>query len=92
MDYLLLDRPLAYILTDFEQYQAKRGFVFDNPLAYMPGEILYGLNDLTRFLSHVATGEDLYREERHRLLPIMHNRCEGYCQRLLEYLKIQKKD
>ena len=38
VDYMLLDRPLGYVLTDLESYRNTRGFVFENPEAYMPGE------------------------------------------------------
>lgn len=37
VDYLLLDRPLGYVLADYNIYKEKRGFVFEDPLEYMPG-------------------------------------------------------
>ncbi|MBQ9362594.1 MAG: CDP-glycerol glycerophosphotransferase family protein, partial [Bacteroidaceae bacterium] len=36
-DYLLVDKPLAFALDDYENYTSTRGFVFDDPLQYMPG-------------------------------------------------------
>ena len=32
VDYLLLDRPLGYVLADYNIYKEKRGFVFEDPL------------------------------------------------------------
>ena len=46
VDYLLLDRPLGYVLADYEIYREKRGFVFEDPLEYMPGEKIYNACDL----------------------------------------------
>lgn len=36
-DYLVLDRPIAFDISDMDSYADKRGFVFDKPLDYMPG-------------------------------------------------------
>ena len=91
VDYMLLDRPLGYVLTDLESYRNTRGFVFENPEAYMPGEKIYNLEDLKDYFSHIAVGEDPFKEERRRLLPAMHTmpKKSGYCEALAEYLNIK---
>ena len=86
VDYMLLNRPIAYCLTDYEDYQDKRGFVFKNPLEYMPGNHIYSFEDLMEFLVSVAKGNDLYATDRERLMPVMHNRCYDYCKRIMEYI------
>ncbi len=88
VDYLLLNRPMAFVLADYEQYRQSRGFVFENPTEYMPGEKLFSPDDFKRFLGHVADGYDPFREERVRMLPKMHNRTKNYCERLTEYLNL----
>ena len=90
VDYLLLDRPIAFVLTDFERYEKARGFVFDDPLKYMPGEKIYEFAQLKEFLTHVGENLDLFAGERHRILPRMHNRTEDYRGRLVEYLGLKK--
>lgn len=82
VDYMLLNKPIAFSLDDFEQYKDTRGFVFDNPLDYMPGHHLYTFDDLKSFLQDISEGKDPYAEERHRLMKIMHNPCESYCERI----------
>lgn len=91
VDYMLLDRPLGYVLTDLESYRNTRGFVFENPEAYMPGEKIYNLEDLKDYFSYIAVGEDPFKEERRRLLPAMHTmpKKSGYCEALAEYLNIK---
>ena len=34
LQYLLLDRPEAYVVPDLEDYKNTRGFVYDDPEAY----------------------------------------------------------
>ena len=88
VDYLLLDRPLGYVLADYEIYREKRGFVFEDPLEYMPGEKIYNACDLKQFLLHISDGTDAYRAERRKMLSQMHNQTENYCKRLATYFKL----
>lgn len=64
-DYLVLNRPVAFFMNDFEKYD--RGFIMDNPFDYMPGEKIYHLNDLYLFLQNVVRESDQYHEERTRV-------------------------
>ena len=90
VDYMLLDRPLAYVLTDMQQYKETRGFVFERPEEYMPGEKVYDLNGLEEFAVHVSEGKDIYMQERRRLLPVMHQMPvrENYSRVLADYLEL----
>lgn len=88
VDFMLLHRPMAFVLEDFMAYQEKRGFVFEDPLAYMPGEKIYDYQGVEAFLEHVAKGQDLYRKERENLMPVMHNLTENYCERLAKQLHL----
>lgn len=88
VDYLLLDRPLGYVLADYDIYKEKRGFVFENPLEYMPGEKIYDAGDIRRFLEHLTDGTDIYCKERTQMLLQMHNKTENYCKRLADYLQL----
>ncbi|MDE6025513.1 MAG: CDP-glycerol glycerophosphotransferase family protein [Lachnospiraceae bacterium] len=90
VDYLLLDRPIGFAVGDIEQYREKRGFIFDNPLEYMPGQIIYTFEDLKTFIMDVCQGIDRYREARHKLMPVMHNKCDNYCERIIKNLGIKK--
>ena len=50
VDYMLLDRPIAFMLEDLEQYRESRGFVFDNIHEYLPGMEIYTYGDLEKFV------------------------------------------
>ena len=88
VDYLLLDRPLGYVLADYNIYKEKRGFVFEDPLEYMPGEKIYNACDIRKFMKHLTDGTDSYRQERAKNLKQMHNKTENYCKRLADYLQL----
>ncbi|MDO5548126.1 MAG: CDP-glycerol glycerophosphotransferase family protein [Eubacteriales bacterium] len=80
IDYLLLNKPIAFALDDFDEYKSTRGFVFEDPLKYMPGHHLYCLNDLRVFLSDIANGVDRYAKERKAIMPEVHSPCNNYCE------------
>lgn len=46
-DFLHADKPIAYTLDDAEDY--KLGFLFENPLDYMPGHIVYNQEEFIGF-------------------------------------------
>ena len=87
IDFLLLDKPIAYSLDDFEEYNRTRGFVVDNPLDFMPGHHLYNYEDMLQFLQDVAENKDPFREKRQELMPLVHNPCSNYCERVWQSVK-----
>ncbi len=88
VDFLLLNRPIGFVLADYEQYKEMRGFIFDDPLEYMPGEKLYSIKDIKAFLKQLSSGVDLWKGRREQLLPVMHNKSESYSQRIALYFKL----
>lgn len=88
VDYLLLNKPIGFTLDDYAEYQNLRGFVFDNALEYMPGNHIYNINDFERFIIDISEETDCYKETRLDIMPKMHNKCNNYCRRLVEYLGI----
>lgn len=61
-DYLLVDRPIGFLLADMELYS--RGFIMENPLDEMPGEKIRTLSELKGFLTKTVAGEDSLKNER----------------------------
>lgn len=86
IDYLIVDNPLAYTLDDYELYKNTRGFVFDNPLEYMPGHHLYSFEDLKKYLNDVSNNKDIYRDARHRVRKIAIHESTCYCKDFVDYL------
>ena len=85
IDYLLLDRPLAFAVNDMEDYGAAQGFVFQDPLKYMPGEHLKSLRDFMGFLEDLKSERDPHAQERKEVYAVTHCPCDGYCERICKY-------
>lgn len=65
IDYLLLNKPIAFLISDFEQYSNSRGFVFKNPKEFMPGEIITNRDELIPFIEKVlCLKQDDFEEKR----------------------------
>ena len=88
IDYLLLDKQIGFTLDDYEAYTESRGWVFDDPLAYMPGKKIYNMQDFKDFVTDIRDGRDVYATERKKVREKTHNRCDNYCQRVLDYFNI----
>jgi len=84
-EYLLLDRPIGFLIGDFEDYS--RGFLMEDPLKEMPGEKIRTLDGLLSFIDNCLLGCDLYVEER----TIIRNKVFKYqdnqnCERLFKWI------
>lgn len=90
IDYLIVDKPMAFTLDDYQQYKEKRGFVFDNPIDYMPGHHLYNIQDLIAFLQDISAGNDLYKSKRKDMLELAIRHSDCYCRDIVEELGFAK--
>lgn len=77
LQFLLLDKPIGFVVPDMEEYAQRRGFVFENPVEYMPGEIIRTKSELYQFLDDMQAGRDRYKEERHRVCSLIHTYKDG---------------
>lgn len=87
IDYLLLNKPIAFSLDDYEHYKSTRGFVFDSPLDYMPGNHLFSFEDCMIFIQQISAGRDEYQTDREKIMPAVHNVCGNYSERLWAWLE-----
>ena len=71
-EFLLLDRPIALTIDDYEEYATKIGFYIDYQ-RLVQGERLSKIEDLEVFVNHVVSGEDVCRDKRASILPLVHN-------------------
>ncbi len=89
VDFMLLDRPIAFMLEDVEEYEQSRGFVFENIREWLPGEELFTPEDVCAFVEEVADNRDITADKRRRLRSRMHKYCDDHnCRRILEIFNI----
>jgi len=89
LQFLLTDKPLAYIIPDFEEYKEKRGFVFENPKEYMPGHIITTRREFEQFLNDFSENVDVYEKQRAKAKNLIHTYQDvRSCERLVEISRI----
>ncbi|MCI8938520.1 MAG: hypothetical protein HFH12_00795 [Dorea sp.] len=72
IDYLLLDRPVAFTLDDVEEYEKSRGFVFTPIRDWLPGDAIYCYEDFVKYVEDIACGNDRAIIKRRRLTKKLH--------------------
>lgn len=73
IDFMVLDRPIAFTVSDMEAYVAARGFVFEDILGWLPGAHLRNFEDFQSFVRDVCHGKDRTAALRARLNQKMHS-------------------
>ena len=66
-DYMLLDRPIGFMIGDMDEYEDERGFVFAHPAEYMPGMQITDYGQLADFIREIAEGKDADRKQREKV-------------------------
>lgn len=90
VDYLMLDRPIAFTLDDCDEYNNGRGFIFDNIKDWLPGEEIYNFEDYKKYIEDVSIGVDVSRKKRKTIKKHMHKYSDDKsCERIVETLGIK---
>lgn len=89
VDYLLLNKPIGYILDDMEQYSKERGFCFDNVLDVMPGHHIYTEQELRDFVNDIVCNKDLFENQRTLVCHKYHDSYQGdACEKFVSFFKM----
>lgn len=89
LDYLLLDRPMAFFMYDYEDYQTKYRGLNEESKDLMPGDICYKQAELEKVIyRNLVEGIDSYAAERKRVRDISWEHQDGYsCERVWSYIE-----
>ncbi len=60
--YILTNRPIGFVLADLDDY--KLGFSVKDFDKFLPGDKIYTVQDMERFIQNVLADNDSYKEER----------------------------
>ena len=82
IDFLLLNKPIGFVVSDYEDYFNSRGFVFDNPKELMPGKIIENSKELLLFLEDLFIKKsDNFLNERETVKNIFHNKQNSFSEK-----------
>lgn len=85
--FLLLDKPLGFILSDLKDY--KMGFIRDDLDFILPGKFINTIEDFQTFIDCVLLDKDDWQDKRHLLRGWLYEYCDGEsCRRLMNFLNI----
>ena len=85
--YILLNRPIAFVLTDASEL--KYGFSVENPEDYIVGDKINSLEDMLRFMDKVGKGVDEFGIQRKELCNWLYKYQDGNsCARIAEFLNL----
>lgn len=89
-DYMLLDRPIGFMITDLEDYSEKRGFILNPIIDYLPGSRISSRSEFESFCKNVAEGVDNNKELRDMLYHIYNDfHDNNNCKRVAEAIGLK---
>ncbi len=92
-DYLLLNKPIAFVIDDIQSYSDVRGFIVKNPESIMPGKKIHNQDEFFDFCKEIANCVDDYKQERKRVNDLVNYYKDGNnCERLLKIIGIEKEE
>lgn len=85
-EYLLLDRPIALSIDDYEEYAKNPGFSLDY-FDWIKGVYLKDVSDLIKFIEDVSSGIDSAKVERESAMHRIHKYIDSHStQRVVDFL------
>ncbi|GEP65540.1 hypothetical protein CBE01nite_33080 [Clostridium beijerinckii] len=87
--YLLMNRPIGFVLSDLKDY--KLGLCVDNVEDYLVGDKIFTFNDMIKFIENVASNNDVFKDRRSKLIKWLYKYQDGNsCRRLVEFMGLRK--
>lgn len=86
-DYLLIDKPIAFTVDDLDSYAQNRGFVFENPRDYMPGEFIETPSEFYKFVYNCVNDIDEFSKKRAEINELVNfYKDNGNCKRIADFV------
>ena len=90
-DFMLLDRPLAFTVDDYDAYKDGRGFAVDDSDYLTAGYKIHNKEELKDFIEDLIKNIDLYKEQRDEVNKLVNTYNDGkQCERALKIANIKK--
>lgn len=90
IDYMLMDRPIGFMILDLDEYNKNRGFLLMPVKDYLPGSIISTKNDLMTFFEEISLGIDRHKEDRQKLYRVYNDFRDGNnCKRVADAIGLK---
>lgn len=77
IDYMITNKPIAFVCDDLDQYGNNRGFCFENPRSYMPGTLLTCPEELLSYFKNVDNINEEWKDVYRSIQKIFNRYCDG---------------
>lgn len=81
IDYMHLDRPMAFLVDDKEKFEENRRFLFNPIEEWLPGVSITTCEEFKEFLIDISQGIDRSKEKRHQRFNEIHDFNDGNSRR-----------
>lgn len=84
IDYLNSGKPIAFIFDDIDRYGQSRGFSFEKPMDYLPGEKIISFEALKNYIVNLDKVNEAWAEEREKITNIFNSSTEyGFSEKVI---------
>ena len=91
MDYLILNKPIAFIIENLEEYRKSRGFVVPDAEKLMCGKQIKSEKELLDFFEKVFSGIDDYKAQRQEYNELFNSfPMQSGCEKILKEIDLIK--
>ena len=66
-DFMLLNKPIGFIMDDLSEYSSSRGFVFKDIHKWIPGPIIKNVLELHSFINQINNNIDKFKNTREKI-------------------------
>lgn len=66
-DFMILNKPIGFVMDDIGEYSSSRGFVFEDIYDWMPGPIIKDVEQLHNFIEQINNNIDDYKDIRQKV-------------------------
>ncbi|MCB2350352.1 CDP-glycerol glycerophosphotransferase family protein [Clostridium estertheticum] len=63
-DFMLLNKPIGFVMDDLKEYSSSRGFVFEDIYDWIPGPIIKDVSELKTYIKNVNNDIDDFKDIR----------------------------
>lgn len=77
IDYLLVNKPIALVLSDMDEFAQSRGFVFSPVADFFPGPIISCFDEMLEYLTNLEFIDAQWEEKRAELTSFFHENVDG---------------